>query len=612
MIDSILQITDINRVSLAIGGFILLFCCVSLLVRERLYIGETTFALIFGIAIGGKALKLVHTEHWNEELVTEITFECTRFVIALQVCFAGAELPARYLWKEPRSINMLLFVLMTFKWLLTAAMVSVILGMNYLDALIIASCVAPTDPVLANAIVKGKYAERHVPEHIRALLSAESGANDGLGFPFLFLALYLRTNASVGAALWQWAWYICGYQIILGTVLGAALGYGASKALTLARKHDWIDRPSRLSYSVSLAILCVGVVGMLGSDDLLAAFVAGHFLNWNGKFGRETHGEAVNDTLDQILTPAFFVFWGASAPWHELAHLYPWWKLLLPCFGVLFFRRLPLTLALYRWIPAIKSWNEAVFVGWFGPMGVSGLFYAYLLLHNKDTPDRVRREVVPLVSMLVLLSVICHGMSIASFKMTKKVARANTIGDLSDALTKTLFPGDNPKRRRGSGHTTESDETAELAQIVVPGGHAEVRAQQKQVEAQQPLSRAEANEDIVYSHLEQDGKESGDVEGVDGQDDAAPASKRSRTSDSSSRRLSDSEFLMGIKEVFQSVATADSKPVLTAALEWVQDAYNDNEEYQIDVATRLTEDQALRVMAVSESKRKRILEIFIQ
>ncbi|KAI9176080.1 hypothetical protein H9P43_006445 [Blastocladiella emersonii ATCC 22665] len=118
--------------------------------------------------------------------------------------------------------------------------------------------------------------------------------------------------------------------------------------------------------------------------------------------------------------------------------------------------------------------------------------------------------------------------------------------------------------------------------------------------------------DRVYSHLEQDGKESGDVEGVDGQDDAAPASKRSRTSDSSSRRLSDSEFLMGIKEVFQSVATADSKPVLTAALEWVQDAYNDNEEYQIDVATRLTEDQALRVMAVSESKRKRILEIFIQ
>ncbi|KAI9183100.1 hypothetical protein H9P43_004017 [Blastocladiella emersonii ATCC 22665] len=116
----------------------------------------------------------------------------------------------------------------------------------------------------------------------------------------------------------------------------------------------------------------------------------------------------------------------------------------------------------------------------------------------------------------------------------------------------------------------------------------------------------------LYSHLEQDGKESGDVEGVDGQDDAAPASKRSRTSDSSSRRLSDSEFLMGIKEVFQSVATADSKPVLTAALEWVQDAYNDNEEYQIDVATRLTEDQALRVMAVSESKRKRILEIFIQ
>ncbi|KAI9179825.1 hypothetical protein H9P43_005156 [Blastocladiella emersonii ATCC 22665] len=116
-----------------------------------------------------------------------------------------------------------------------------------------------------------------------------------------------------------------------------------------------------------------------------------------------------------------------------------------------------------------------------------------------------------------------------------------------------------------------------------------------------------------YSRLQQDGKESGDMEGVDDQNDAAPASKRSRTSDSSSRRLSDSEFLLGMKEVIQSVSTADSKPVLTAALEWVQDAYNnDNEEDQIDVATRLAEDQALRVMAVSGPKRKRVLEFFIQ
>ncbi|KAI9188118.1 Na+/H+ antiporter [Blastocladiella emersonii ATCC 22665] len=440
MIDSILQITDINRISLAIGSFLLVFCAFSLLLRERLYVSETTCSLLFGILIGINGLGLIDSEKWNDKLVGEFMFEACRFLIAIQVLIAGVELSPRYLWNKLSSVSMLLFVLMTIKWLFTGLIIMVILGFGFLDSLIIASCVAPTDPVLAASILKGKYAEKHVPLHIRELLSAESGANDGLGFPFLFLALYLRTYRSPKAAMVRWVWYILGYQIVLSVILGAVIGFVASKILSAARRNNWIDRPSRLSYGISLSILCVGLVGILGSDDLLAAFVAGNVLNWNSKLGKETHGEAVNDTLDQLLTLAFLVFFGAVFPFAEIAKLYAGWKLFLFCMAVLFLRRLPWTIMLFKFIPEIKSFDEAVFVGWFGPMGVSGLFYAYLLEHDKSTPARVRREVVPLVSLLVLLSVMCHGLSIASLKLTRKVARGNNPKDLASAFSNAVFP----------------------------------------------------------------------------------------------------------------------------------------------------------------------------
>lgn len=50
----------------------------------------------------------------------------------------------------------------------------------------------------------GKWADKHVPAHIRHLLAAESGCNDGAAFPFLFIALYLIIDKDVGVAIKDW------------------------------------------------------------------------------------------------------------------------------------------------------------------------------------------------------------------------------------------------------------------------------------------------------------------------------------------------------------------------------------------------------------------------
>lgn len=78
---------------------------------------------------------------------------------------------------------------MIIGWLVSAGFIyALIPGLDFLGALVVAACVTPTDPILAASVVgKGKFAQEHVPSHIRHILQAESGANDGAAFPFLYL-----------------------------------------------------------------------------------------------------------------------------------------------------------------------------------------------------------------------------------------------------------------------------------------------------------------------------------------------------------------------------------------------------------------------------------------
>lgn len=76
---------------------------------------------------------------------------------------------------------------MLMGWLISGGlMYAIIPGLDFLPALVVAAGVTPTDPILASSVVgKGKFAQDHVPAHIRHILQAESGSNDGAAFPFL-------------------------------------------------------------------------------------------------------------------------------------------------------------------------------------------------------------------------------------------------------------------------------------------------------------------------------------------------------------------------------------------------------------------------------------------
>lgn len=202
----------------------------------------------------------------SEETLNTITLYFTRLVLGVQLVLAGVQLPSQYLRKEWKSLALLLGPGMTIMWLSTSLLVwALVPHISILQALAVGACVTPTDPVLSNSIVKGKFADKNIPKELQRIIIAESGANDGLGYPFLFLPLYLirylgeggaGQHGGVGKAMGDWFGETWGYTIMLSIVYGASVGWIAKELLHWAEERKYVDRESFLVFAITLAV-CV-------------------------------------------------------------------------------------------------------------------------------------------------------------------------------------------------------------------------------------------------------------------------------------------------------------------------------------------------------------------
>ncbi|KAH7308046.1 sodium/hydrogen antiporter [Stachybotrys elegans] len=451
-----LSITDPHLVYIILGGFTSLFMLCSSVIKERMYIGEATVATLCGIIFGPHAANLIDPISWGS--VDIVTLEFSRIVLVVQ-CFAvGVELPKFYMEKHWKSVVYLLLPVMTFGWLIVSLFIWwMIPALSWLDSLVVAACVTATDPVLASSVVgKGKFAKR-VPKHLRDLLSAESGCNDGMAFPFVYLSIYLiLEHLDARQVTFHWFCYTILYECIFGAIFGFVVGYIARHGIKYAEEHEYIDRESFLVFYFVIALFCAGAGSLLGMDDLLVGFAAGVGFSNDGWFGEKTEESHVSNVIDLLLNLAYFVYFGTIIPWAQFNDGFGGltaWRLVVIAIFVLLFRRIPVMMALKPFIPDIKNWREALFAGHFGPIGVGAIFVALLAraeLQHHDTiplaqmpePGSPHYDLIvliwPIVTFLVISSIIVHGSSIAVFTLGKRI---NT---LTLTMSYTAAPEDGP------------------------------------------------------------------------------------------------------------------------------------------------------------------------
>lgn len=97
-----------------------------------------------------------------------------------------------------------------------------------------------------------------------------------------------------------------------------------------------------------------------------------------------------------LLNLSIFIWFGAVCPWDSFVHndVIPIYRLIALGILILLFRRIPIIYLLHHQIRQIEEKQQALFAGFFGPIGVSAVFYLYISLEflKQVTVEGVVRE----------------------------------------------------------------------------------------------------------------------------------------------------------------------------------------------------------------------------
>lgn len=97
-----------------------------------------------------------------------------------------------------------------------------------------------------------------------------------------------------------------------------------------------------------------------------------------------------------LLNLSIFIWFGTVCPWDSFVHndIIPIYRLIALGVLILLFRRIPIIYLLHYQIRQIEEKQQALFAGFFGPIGVSAVFYLYISLEflKKVTVEGVVRD----------------------------------------------------------------------------------------------------------------------------------------------------------------------------------------------------------------------------
>lgn len=139
---------------------------------------EVVLGTAFGIILGPHVADIFDPRSWSSGSTSTsnaVTLEVTRVVLAVGLFAIGVELPGNYMWKNAKSLSVMVIPTMAFGWVVVAGEVSLHIGLviwlllmnkeliaviyalwpnlNYVSSLAIAACLTPTDPIISAAIL---------------------------------------------------------------------------------------------------------------------------------------------------------------------------------------------------------------------------------------------------------------------------------------------------------------------------------------------------------------------------------------------------------------------------------------------------------------------------
>ena len=267
-----------------------------------------------------------------------------------------------------------------------------------LEIAILATILAPTDAALCKAIVT----DEKVPAGIREGLNVESGLNDGICVPILFIFLALAVTGGEDVT-WTLALKLVAEEIGIGIAVGTGVTLLGSFLLQRCLNHDWVTKTWRQLPVVALSLCCFALAQTLGGSGFIASFTGGLLFGALTRHHKHTLLLAAESTGETLALFTWVIF-GAVVAGKFVAH-FTWEAVVYACLSLTVVRMLPVFLAL----TGVKlRADEKLFMGWFGPRGLASIVFAVIVINAY--PDSSATLTITVVCT-VALSIVAHGLS---------------------------------------------------------------------------------------------------------------------------------------------------------------------------------------------------------
>jgi len=343
---------------------------------------------------------------WEHEWVKVIT----EIIVIISLMGAGLKIGMRYglhHWKNPLRL-----IHTSMPFYMVGIYLIAYFGLKFDNAssILLAAVCAPTDPVLASDLQLQEDelgSERNTG--MRYLLTAEAGINDGLAFPFVFLAILVSKSGSFeGMDFSKWIGFYFFYKIITGILVGAILGLLYS--LSIKKINPRHEKKVLSGFvGVALAFLAFALAELLNSYGFLAAFFAGLLAQYHNHTDEKDHDKSeiliFNEESEKFLIVLWTLLFGGFLASGILNHSNGL-GIGVALFLVLILRPVCGRIGLIGTeFTEKKKWA----IGFFGIKGIGSFFYLAYALNESQFANE--KELYAIVSLLVLTSILIHGLT---------------------------------------------------------------------------------------------------------------------------------------------------------------------------------------------------------
>lgn len=365
-----------------------------------------TFPMVYvalGMALYALPLQLPDPDPLQYSLATE---RLTELVVIVALVGAGLRIDTPFDWRKWSPTWRLLVVTMPLCILAGAWLGQYLLGLGLASAVLLGAVLAPTDPVLAADVqVAGPGEGGEDP--VRLTLTSEAGLNDGLAFPFVWLAVAISIAiAGTAEADWfaQWLVRDLAWRIGGGLAIGWLVGYALMYVIFRAQPEDSLSRTSDGLTALAITLFVYGVAELCHAYGFLAVFVAAVVIRHHERSHRY-HGtlNLFAEQVERLLTAILLILLGGTVAIGVLGPLQPVdWVFALAF--VLLVRPIAGYVALARSaLPARDRWGVSLF----GVRGMGSFYYLAFALNRGHFGDHPRLWAI--VTLVVLVSILLHG-----------------------------------------------------------------------------------------------------------------------------------------------------------------------------------------------------------